>query len=156
MRAGKTSRLLLAEALAVTVVAVAAPLAAADAVYYSQHIALSPIGGASLRSGFVENIHTDGPQVYAHELYVLNGAEPDTTYQVTLLLYPFDPSCLSGAVPIPTAHFQTNAAGDGVGQFVFHPEDVPVALKSATHGIRWELASGSSTYSTACSSVTLD
>lgn len=78
------------------------------------------------------------------------------TYQVTLLLYPFDPSCLSGAVPIPTASFQTNAAGDGVGQFIFHPGDVPAALRGATHGIRWEVASGSSTYSTACSSVTLD
>ena len=92
MRASKRSRPLLAAAFAATAVAVAAPLAAADAVYHSQHIALNPTGGASLRSGFVENIHADGPQVYAHELYVLNGAEPDTTYQVTLLLYPFDPA----------------------------------------------------------------
>ncbi len=78
MRASKTSRLLLAAALLMTAVAVAAPLAAADAVYHSKHIALNPIAGAPLRSGFVENIHADGPQVYAHELYVLNGAEPDT------------------------------------------------------------------------------
>jgi hypothetical protein len=156
MRARKTSRLLLAAAFAMTAVAVAAPLAAADAVYHSQHIALNPIGSAPLRSGFVENIHTNGPQVYAHELYVLNGAEPDTTYQVTLLLYPFDPGCLSDAVPIPTASFQTNPAGDGIGQFIFHPGDVPTALRGATHGIRWEVTSGSSTYSTACSSVTLD
>jgi hypothetical protein len=156
VRASKTSRLLLAAALAVTAVAVAVPLAAADAVYHSQHIALNPIGSASLRSGFVENIHADGPQVYAHELYVLNGAEPDTTYQVTLLLYPFDPSCLSSATPIPTATFQTNSAGDGVGQFVFRPKDVPEALRGATQGIRWEVTSGTSAYSTDCSSVTLD
>jgi hypothetical protein len=150
------SRLLLAAALVTTAVAVAAPLAAADAVYHSQHIALNPIGGAPLRSGFVENIHADGPQVYAHELYVLNGAEPETTYQVMLLLYPFDPSCASDAVPIPTASFQTNPAGDGIGQFIFRPGDVPTALRRATHGIRWEVTSGSSTYSTVCSSVTLD
>jgi hypothetical protein len=156
VRASKTSRLLLAAALAVTAVAAGAPLAAADAVYHSQHIALNPIGSASLRSGFVENIHADGPQVYAHELYVLNGAEPDTTYRVMLLLYPFDPSCLSGPTPIPTASFQTNPAGDGVGQFIFHPGDVPAALRGTTHGIRWEVTSGSSTYSTACWSVTLD
>src|SRR6266536_3846159 len=137
-----------------TAVAVAAPLAAA--VYHSKHIALNPIGGAPFRSGFVENIHADGPQVYAHELDGLNGAEPDTTYQVTLLLYPFDPSCVSGAVPIPTAIFQTNSAGDGIGQFIFRPGDVPTALRGATHGIRWEVTSGSSTYSTVCSSVTLD
>jgi hypothetical protein len=150
------SRLLLAAALVMTAVAVAAPLAAADAVYHSQHIALNPIGGAPIRSGFVENIHADGPQVYAHELYVLNGAEPETTYQVMLLLYPFDPSCASDAVPIPTASFQTNPAGDGIGQFIFRPGDVPTALRRATHGIRWEVTSGSSTYSTVCSSVTLD
>jgi hypothetical protein len=156
VRASKTSRLFLAAALVMTAVAVAAPLAAADAVYHSQHIALNPIGGASLRSGFVENIHADGPQVYAHELYVLNGAEPDATYQVTLLLYPFDPSCGSDPVPIPTASFQTNPAGDGIGQFIFRPGDVPTALRGATHGIRWEVTSGSSTYSTVCSSVTLD
>jgi hypothetical protein len=156
MRVRETSRLLLAAAFAMTAVAVAAPLAAADAVYHSQHIALNPIGSAPLRSGFVENIHTNGPQVYAHELYVLNGAEPGTTYQVTLLLYPFDPGCLSDAVPIPTASFRTNPAGDGIGQFIFHPGDVPPALRGATHGIRWEVTSGSSTYNTACSSVTLD
>ncbi len=156
MKARKMSKLLPAAVFAVTAITIAPSPAVADAVYHSQHIALNPIGGASLRSGFVENIHADGPQVYAHELYVLNGAEPDTVYQVTLLLYPFDSSCLSGAVPIPTASFQTNAAGDGIGQFIFHPGDVPPALRGATHGIRWEVASGSSTYSTACSSVTLD
>jgi hypothetical protein len=156
VRATKTSRLLLAAALVMTAVAVAAPQATADAVYHSQHIALNPIGSAPLGSGFVQNIHADGPQVYAHELYVLNGAEPDTTYQVTLLLYPFDPGCLSGATPIPTASFQTNPAGDGIGQFIFHPGDVPATLRGATHGIRWEVTSGSSTYSTVCSSVTLD
>jgi hypothetical protein len=156
MRVRRTSRPLLAAAFAVTAVVAGAPLAAADAVYHSQHIALNPIGGASLRAGFVENIHTNGPQVYAHELYVLNGAEPHTTYQVTLLLYPFDTSCLSRAVHIPTASFQTNTAGDGIGQFIFHPGDVPAALRDATHGIRWQVASESSTYSTACSSVTLD
>jgi hypothetical protein len=129
MRTTKASRLLLAAAFAMTAVAVAAPLATADAVYHSQHIALNPIAGAPLRSGFVENIHADGPQVYAHELYLLDGAEPDTANQVTLLLYPFDPSCLSGVVPIPTASFQTNPAGDGIGQFIFRPGDVPAALR---------------------------
>jgi hypothetical protein len=53
--------------------------AAGDAVYHSHHVALHPVGGAPLRSGFVENIHPNGPQVYAHEVYVLNGAQPDTT-----------------------------------------------------------------------------
>lgn len=156
MRTNKRLRTLLAAAISAAAVAVAAPLAAADAVYHSRQISLNPIGGAPIRSGFVENIHADGPRVYAHELYVLDGAEPDATYQVTILLYPFDPSCASTAVPIPTASFRTNTAGDGLGEFVFHPADVPSALKGATHGIEWVVTSGSSTYRTDCSSVTLD
>jgi hypothetical protein len=150
-----TTRLTLA-LLPLLLAAVAAPLAAADAVYHSQHIELAPVGASPLRSGFVENIHPDGPQVYAHELYALNGAQPSATYHVTLLLYPFDPSCASAPAVIPTASFQTDAAGDGLGQFVFHPGDVPAPLKGATHGIAWRVTGTSTSYRTDCSSVTLD
>jgi hypothetical protein len=54
-----------------------------DAVYHSQHIALRPVGSAPLRSGFVENIHTNGPTVYAMQRYALVGAVPGN-YAVTL------------------------------------------------------------------------
>jgi hypothetical protein len=132
-------------------------IAAADAVYHSQHIDLMPVGGAALRSGFVENIHANGPQVYANERYVLNGAAPRTSYQVTLILYPFDTSCSTAAVALPTATVQTNVSGNGVGHARFTPAAVPEALRGATHGIRWELSSGGSVaYATACSAVTLD
>ena len=57
-------------------------LAAGDAVYHSQHIGLHPVGGALLHSGFVENIHPNGPQVYAHEVYVLNGANGNATHGI--------------------------------------------------------------------------
>jgi len=50
--------------------------ALADAVYQSSHIALLPTGTTPLRSGFVENIHANGPNVFAREIYVLNGAQP--------------------------------------------------------------------------------
>ena len=48
---------------------------------------------APLRSMFVENIHANGPNVFAHEQYVVNGAEPNTTYDVVLTISIGDPTC---------------------------------------------------------------
>ena len=64
---------------------------------------LQPVGGAEpLRSGFVENIHTNEPTIYAHEIYVLHGAAP-ASYQVTLNIFVGDPACAGSAgVVIPT------------------------------------------------------
>src|SRR5215208_4970857 len=42
-------------AAAAGVVGAVPPLASADRVYHSQHLALAPLGNAPLRSGFVEN-----------------------------------------------------------------------------------------------------
>src|SRR4051812_2282491 len=96
----------------------------ADSVYHSGHYNLTAVSGAQLRSGFVENIHANGPIVYAHEQYVLNGAAPNTTYHVALMIFPGDTTC-SGtpAVTIPTATIDTNAAGNGVAYHVFTPAD---------------------------------
>ena len=47
--------------------------AVADSVYHSGHYNLTAVNAAPLRSGFVENIHANGPNVYAHEQYVLTG-----------------------------------------------------------------------------------
>jgi hypothetical protein len=133
-----------------------APAASADRFYHSQHIALQPVGDSPLRSGFVQNIHANGPNVYGHELYHLNAAVPNTTYQVTLLLYPFDPTCSTAPAPVPTTQLRTNAVGNGNADFVFAPSDVPAEIRNATHGIRWTLASANNAYETACSAVTLD
>jgi hypothetical protein len=131
--------------------------AAGDAVYQSQHLALNPVGGAPLRSGFVENIHPNGPQVYAHEVYVLNGAQPNTSYQVVLLIFPLRTSCAGSPIAIPTAQLSTNASGNGKAQVFFRPADVPPALRSGTHGLIWQLSAGGSVvYETSCSPVTLD
>ena len=67
--------------------------AAADRVYHSGHYDLAALDAAPLRNGFVENIHANGPTVYAHEQYVLNGATPNTTYQVVLMVFPGDTTC---------------------------------------------------------------
>src|SRR6266498_4033528 len=64
-----------------------APFALADQVYHSQHIPLVPVTATSPGGGFVENTHANGPVNYAHEIYVLQGALPNTTYTVTLSIY---------------------------------------------------------------------
>ena len=126
-----------------------------DAVYHSQHIALQPVGSAPLRSGFVENIHTNGPTVYAMERYALVGAAPGT-YAVTLHLFA-DTSCTKGIGAIPSIKFATNAVGNGVGQLRLPPSAIPAAFHGATIGIIWVLAGDTAaSYDTACSTVVLD
>jgi hypothetical protein len=106
-------RVLMTSAFAALALMVGAVSASADAVYHSQHIAFAPIGASPLRSGYVENIHADGPNVFAHEQYVVNGAEPDTSYQVVLMVFPGDTTCSTSPITIPTAMLATNAAGNG-------------------------------------------
>lgn len=136
---------------------VSAQSAAADAVYHSEHMRLSPVGGAPLRSGFVQNIHPNGPNVYARERYVLNGALPHQQYEVRLLVHLFDETCSNVPVLFAATGLGTNGAGNGTAQLVIRPEDVPPAVRNATHGVRWEVWRGATlAYKTACTSVTLD
>ena len=89
-----------------------APSALADAVYHSAHIALTPVGASPLRSGFVENVHPNGPNVFAHEQYVLNGAVPNMTYKVTIHITSLaDTTCATPFLNLDTASLTTNAAG---------------------------------------------
>lgn len=126
-------------------------VALADGVYHSTHIDLMPVGAAPLRSGFVENIHVNGPKIFAIEQYALNGATPNTPYQVTLMLYPFSADCSTGPVPVPTALLETNRAGNAVARAVFAPEDIPDFLREATHSARWLVWTGAVVaYDTAC------
>jgi hypothetical protein len=141
--------------------ALSSPAARADQVYHSQHIALQPVGDTKpLRSGFVENIHVNGPTIYAHEIYVLNGAAPTTTYQVTLNIFVGDPACAGSAgVVIPTKSITTNAAGNGRADAVFTRSDAD-GLRHATHGVIWTVSVGSVRpvvkYTTGCQAITLD
>src|SRR5512133_1121682 len=103
-------------------VALALPAGAgADAVYHSRHLALEPVGAAPLRMGFVENTHANGPMVYAQEMYVLNGALPNTTYEVDLLAYLSDPTCSGTATDFGSVSLTTNIAGNGTTRRVFRP-----------------------------------
>jgi hypothetical protein len=145
-------------ALVASVVAclLAAP-AGADSTYHTAHIALAPIAGAQLRSGFVENIHADGPNIYAHKVYQLNGTEPNTDYQVVLSIWTANTSC-SGEPPLqlPTAKVVTNAVGNGLADAFFTPEDAD-GLRGLTVSAIWTLWNGTTaTYGTDCEVITLD
>src|SRR5829696_8976759 len=60
--------------------------AAADSAYHTERLALRGVAGAP-GGGMVVNIHANGPNVYAHEIYTLSHAVPGT-YQVVLSIYP--------------------------------------------------------------------
>jgi hypothetical protein len=133
-------------------------MAAGDAVYHTQHMAVAPVGDAPLRSGFVQNIKANGPTIYAHEVYVLNGAAPRADYTVTNHFFFEDPTCADSAndFPTDTAELRTNRAGNARADVFFVPADV--AGFEGIHGVRWTIqnAAGEVVFRTGCSTVTLD
>jgi hypothetical protein len=158
MRSRLTRNTLAAGAASIATLAALPALAGADAVYHTQHMALEPVGGAPLRSGFVQNIKANGPTIYAHEVYVLSGAAPRATYTITNNFHFDDPTCHDpdSNFPSDTAQLRTNRAGNARADIFFVPADV--AGFEGVHGVRWTVqnAAGDVVYRTACSTVTLD
>jgi hypothetical protein len=126
--------------------------AAADPVYHTERLALQGVGGAS-GGGMIVNVHANGPNVYAHEIYTLRHAVPGT-YQVVLNVYPGSLDCSRTAVMLPTAEITTNAVGNGRADATFTPEMVG-ELRGSTVSISWTVI-GPATYVTRCTVVTLD
>ena len=144
---------------AAAVVGVLAPTAGADAVYHTDHLALSAVGGAPLHSGFVQNIKANGPQIYARELYVLNGAKPNSTYIVTRYFHPFNAGCGGSAGSDVLGRLVTNAAGNAKSEIVVRPEDIPPFLvdEKQPHGVHWTISDATGVaYETPCAAVTID
>lgn len=131
--------------------------ASADGFYYTERLNLVPVGGAPLRSGYVINIHANGLNIYAREMYELNGASANTTYQVVGNLYLSNTSCLGAAdAVIPTAVLHTNISGNGTAEHIYTPEDA-AGLHGLTVGGRWQVWDGATlSYQTECTVVTLD
>jgi hypothetical protein len=143
-----------AGAAALLVVGVSAS-ASADGAYHSERIALHAVDDAPLRSGSVVNIHANGPQVYASERYLLNGALPDHDYELALMVTPFDPTCASPAVEFLRVPLSTNAAGNAHGGSRFTPDQT--AGLAGTHGVNWVVLDGdTAAYETGCTVVVLD
>jgi hypothetical protein len=132
--------------------AVLAGAAAADAVYHSERLELAGLAGAP-GGGMVVNVHTNGPQVYAHEIYTLRGAVPGT-YQVILNVFPTSLDCTGTALAIPTATLDTNARGNGQADVKLTPEDV-AGFRGMTFSLSWTVT-GPATYVTGCTVVVLD
>lgn len=142
-----------AAALALVALPFVVSSAAADQAFRTSHANLTPVGSASLHSGFVNDVHTNGVQIYAQERYQLNGAAPNTTYGVTLQISFADASCLSANLTIPTATFTTNTSGNGEAGFTFY---FPGPGASDVF-IRWVISAGGVLqYETGCIPVTLD
>jgi hypothetical protein len=146
-------------AVAVAVAAIAPPPAAADSVYHSEHLDFAAFG-APLRSGFVENIKAEGPTIYAHEIFVLNGARPTTTYSVTRDFFFQNPGCIVPNPPHPfifhsnVAELRTNASGNARSDVVVEPGDITAGV----HGVMWTVRDDREViaYQTTCTAVTLD
>ena len=126
--------------------------ATADRVYHTERLELTGVGGAR-GGGMVVNIHPNGPNVYAHEIYTLRRAVPGT-YQVFLNVFPTSLNCTRQTAALPTATIRTNAIGNGRADVKFTPQDV-ASLRGMRFSISWTVA-GPATYVTACTVVTLD
>ncbi len=150
-RVGRT----LTALIPVIVFAVLAPGAAADSVYHTEHLGLTAIGDAPLRSGFVQNIKAQGPTIYAHEVYVLNGALPKESYTVTNHFY-VGPECQGEVFSTDTVVMTTGAGGNARADIFFVPADA--AGFEGLHGVRWTVRDSNEivVYQTACTTVTLD
>lgn len=128
----------------------------ADGTYHTEHLPLVPVADAPLRTGSVNNIHANGPQIYAREVYVVNGAAPLMTYDVYLLAYPTTDCSVAPILELMTASLSTNPAGNGQASTLFTPEDV-APFPPGDYGVRWELRDGGAAiYATTCTTVTLD
>jgi hypothetical protein len=126
--------------------------AAADRVYHTERLELTGVGRAP-GGGMVINIHPNGPNVYAHEIYMLRHAVPGT-YQVFLNIFPTSLNCTGTTLALATATLTTNERGNGKAEVKFTPEDA-AGLRHMTFSINWTVT-GPAMYRTACTVVTLD
>jgi len=130
-----------------------ASVAAADQFFHTAHAELTPIGNAPLRSGFVNDAHTQGETIGAQERYVLNGALPNTTYSVALWIYPRGSGSCAGTplVRFTTETLTTNAAGNGeVGHTFFANPNAPPP-NPVPSPIKWVVSlNGVPQYETGC------
>ena len=82
---------------------------------------------------------------------------PTRPIQVTLLIFPGDPTCAGEGVAIPTAELAIKAAGNGEAKARFFLADVPPALRGTTIGGLWQVSLDEVVqYTTACTAITLD
>ena len=158
-------RAILAGAAALLLVVVGTGPVAADQSNHTERLQIAVTadglgaGYPSLRTGQIVNIHASGPMVFALERYQLNGAAPDTAYNVVLL---FNAGSCSGDFAFPFANgvtLVTDAQGDAHGKILITPQDVAdFGLHDTDWGITWTFVDGQgvTAYSTPCTNVHID
>jgi hypothetical protein len=132
------------------------PTAHADQVFHTTQYSLSSVAGDSAH-GWVIDVHTEGPRIYAQERYLLRDVDAGQTYVMNLYAYS-DPSCSDIVVAVPgMATMTANASGNAHGAATFVPAAVE-GLPRTTYYLRWQVTdgTGAAVYQTACVAVALD
>lgn len=158
MKTGRVRYRLAGAAVLLVVALATAPGASADQVFHSERIALTPVAGAPLRSGFVVDIRPNGPIVYERERYVLIGAAPNTAYDVRFEGFITNPSCVGAPdFGFLDTTLQTDRFGNAEALVTLPPSAIPPDAHGLTFGGVWQvLTGGTVAYRTACVPTTLD
>ena len=125
----------------------------------AQHFPLVPVGGEPLQQGFVEVIHPNGPEVYAHHVYLLNGARTNQSYDVVISIWTSSLACADAPTfVLPGAALDTNGSGNGEADAVYAPELLTaLGLRDRTiGGVVTLFSEGSQSYTTGCQVIRLD
>lgn len=132
------------------------PTAQADQAFHTTKYPLSSVADGSVH-GWVIDIHTQGPRIYAQERYQLRDVSPGQTYVMNLYAYS-DPDCSDLVVSVPgTATMTANISGNAHGATTFVPAAVE-GLPRTTYHLRWQVtdSAGAVVHQTACVAVALD
>ena len=103
----------------------------ADQAYHTERLPVNSVASEyPLRNGVVVNIHMNGPVIFGAEEWILNGAKPNTTYQLArefqepfLGIFPPETPLDSGFV------LQTNSKGNGNSHVTILPAEVAPVIE---------------------------
>lgn len=135
---------------AVVVGAFAAPGSAlADSAYKTERLEFEPVTVSETGSGMVVNIHPNGPVIGALERYQLKNAQPNTKYDVWLVV--------AGRDFTQTATIFTDRHGNGHSKAGFSADDL-APFSGFELPVQWVLRTDdfNDAYTTGVTIVTLD
>lgn len=117
-------------------------------------IPLRAVGGVPLREGSVVDTFVEGPQIFAIERYQLNGATPNTTYQIQLVISLGVDDCSVAPIIQPAVPLTTNQAGNGQASIRVPPEFIPPPALDRINSLFWQfLVGGAVHYQTDCIAI---
>lgn len=134
-------------------------IAFADEVYHSERLPFHATGASghpALAAGHIINIHPDGPVVGAIQNYMVNGARPNTDYDVVETLFE---GCSAGDAQLFSLRWTTlttDEHGNGTVRNVISAENL-APFSGMTVGAIWTLEhEGVVAYRTRCTVGTID